>query len=366
MRVLVTGSSGFVGVALVREMAGRCERVAGFSRKPGSDSLHGDLLDLESVRSALNTFKPDVVVNLAGQTALKGAPRDGYAANTVGVKNLVTAVAESSAVKRVIWMSSQLIGRPGVAPRYDTEYDPVDDYGRSKVEGEQIVRQFDGGGKEWVMPRSTTIWGPGMSEHYAGMLRLIERGLYFHIGRRPRRKSYSYIENLTRQLAALVGAEPGLVNRKTLYLADSEPIELRDWTSQFAEEFGRSPPTIPISAARAIGLVGDALAKAGLPAPVTSRRLANMAAEYIYDTGPIERIAGPSPVSNREGVRRTALWYRQHKASVERDNAVLGPATEIWESGWVKRPLETRPATSGPEQADGAAFAGSPSPHNHL
>lgn len=350
MRVLITGSSGFVGGALARELAGRCESVAGFSRKGGSDALKGDLMDAGSIRSALDTFKPDVVFNLAGQTALKGVPRDGYAANTVGVRNLVTAVSESPHVKRVVWMSSQLVGRPGVAPRYDTEYDPVDDYGRSKVEGEQIVRHFDGGGKEWVMTRSTTIWGPGMSEHYASLLRMIDRGLYFHIGRRPLRKSYSYIDNLTHQLASLVGATPAQVNRKTLYLADSEPIELRRWTGQFAAEFGRSPPTIPTGIARAIGLAGDAAAFAGLPAPVTSRRLANMTAEYVYDTGPIEAIAGPSPVSNEEGVRRTALWYRQRKAAVERQNAMLAPASEMWSNGWVKRPLE--PEASPPAASD--------------
>jgi hypothetical protein len=30
--------------------------------------------------------------------------------------------------------------------------------------------------------------------------------------------------------------------------------------------------------------------------------------EYVYDTGPIDRIHGPPPVSTHEGVRRTAAW----------------------------------------------------------
>jgi GlcNAc-P-P-Und epimerase len=360
VRVLITGSSGFVGSALRRELAERSESVAGFSRNGGPGTFQGDLLDADSIRSALNAFKPDVVFNLAGQTALKGARRDGYAVNTVGVQNLVSAVTATPSVKRVIWMSSQLVGTPGIAPKYDTQYDPVDDYGRSKVEGEQIVRHFDGGGKEWVMTRSTTIWGPGMSDHYVNLLRLIDRGLYFHIGRQPLRKSYSYIDNLSRQLSALTDAEPGLVNRRTLYLADSEPIELRTWTGQFAAEFGRPVPTIPTGVARVIGLAGDAAALAGLPAPITSRRLANMSAEYVYDTGPIERIAGPSPISNEEGVRRTALWYRQCKASVERENAMLGPASEMWGTGWDARAAEAERVPSETAGQDSVAASSGP------
>lgn len=337
MRVLVTGSSGFVGGALMRTLMGQCEAVAGFSRNGGADTLRGDLLNLGSVQSAIATFNPDVVYNLAGQTALKGRPRDGYAANTVGVQHLVQAVAGSSSVKRVIWMSSQLVAKPGVPPKYDTQYEPHDDYGRSKVEGEQIVRQFDGGDKEWVMPRSTTIWGPGMSEHYANLLRMIDRGLYFHVGHRPSRKSYSYIENLTHQLAALATAAPSLVNRRTMYLADSEPIELRNWTEQFAQELGRSLPTIPTAVAKAVGLAGDLAAAAHLPAPITSKRLANISTEYLYDTSLIERVAGPTPVSNAEGVRRTSEWFRRCKISRTRESAMLAPAAELWASGWRKR-----------------------------
>lgn len=330
MRILVTGSSGFVGGAVMAALSERGHEVQGFSRKPAPGSIGGDLLDPASVRSALAAFRPEVVFNLAGQTSLKGVPRDGFAANTVGVSNLMDAVREAPSVRRGIWMSSQLVGRPGVTPRYDTAYDPGDDYGRSKVEGEQIVRQHDGAGREWIIPRSTTIWGPGMSDHYANLLRLIERGLYFHVGRRPLLKSYSYIDNLADQLATLATADRGQVHRKTLYLADSEPIELRSWITGFAREFGRKVPTLPTPVARAAALAGDVAQLGGLPAPLTSRRLANMSAQYLYDTGPIEAIAGRSKVSNEEGVRRTAQWFKAQRAREGRETAMIAPAADMW------------------------------------
>lgn len=308
MRALITGSSGFVGKALMHHLTARGHTVRGFSRQSQADTLHGDLLDPVSIRAALAGFRPEVVYNLAAETDLKGPPAGGYAANTTGVQNLLDAVAAAPCVSRVIWMSSQLVNRPGHAPASDTDYDPQGGYGASKVDGEQRVRAADGGGKTWVIPRSTTIWGPGMSEHYAGVLRLIRRGLYFHVGAGQRFKSYSYIENLTSQLEALGTAPAAQVQGLTLYLADSPPIDLRDWSDQFASQFGRRIATLPEPLARALARLGDVLLGAGLPAPLNSRRLENMMTEYVYDTGPIDRIHGPVPVSQGEGIRRTSAW----------------------------------------------------------
>jgi nucleoside-diphosphate-sugar epimerase len=308
MRVLITGSSGFVGKALMQRLASRGHTVRGFSRTPGVETLQGDLLDSASIRAALSGFEPEVVYNLAAETDLKGPPSGGYAANTVGVQNLIDAVSDSPSVSRVIWMSSQLVNRPGHTPTSDTDYDPQGGYGTSKVDGERRVRAADGGGKTWVIPRSTTIWGPGMSEHYAGVLRLIRRGLYFHVGRRPRHKSYSYIENLSSQLEALGSAPADEVHGLTLYLADSPPVDLRAWSDQFAEQFGRRIATLPEPVAHALGRIGDLMDTVGLPTPLNSRRLENMLTEYVYDTGPIDRIHGPPPVATDEGVRRTAAW----------------------------------------------------------
>lgn len=308
MRALITGSTGFVGQALMRRLAGQGHEVRGFSRSGGADTLTGDLLDAASIRAALAAFRPDVVYNLAAETDLKGPPKNGYAANTTGVRNLIEAVAEAPSVARVIWMSSQLVNRPGHVPASDTDYDPQGGYGASKAEGERLVRAADGGGKTWVIPRSTTIWGPGMSEHYAGVLRLIRRGLYFHVGRRPRRKSWSYIETLASQLEALGTAPADQVHGLTLYLADSPPIDLRAWSDAFAARFGKRIAILPEPVARALGLAGDLAARLGLPAPLTSQRLHNMMTDYVYDTAPIDRIHGPPAVSMEEGVRRTADW----------------------------------------------------------
>lgn len=309
MRILVTGSSGFVGQALTETLRAQGHDVRGFSRQSRQQTITGDLLDPASIRRAIDAFQPELIYNLAAETDLKGVARGGYAANTLGVENLLDAVERSRSVRRVVWASSQLVCKTGRPPAHDTDYSPEGGYGESKVVAEKKVRTREGGGKEWVIFRSTTIWGPGMSPHYAAVLGLIRRGLYFHVGRRPLMKSYSYIGNLTGQLATLGAAPAEQVNGRTFYLADSDPIDLRAWADGFARRFNSTIPTLPEPLARGIARAGDALVRAGLRFPLTSQRLENMLTEYVYDVRPIDALHGRTRIGMDEGIRRTADWY---------------------------------------------------------
>lgn len=309
MRILVTGSSGFVGKALTEHLTALGHEVCGFSRQTRQWTITGDLLDPASIKRAMDAFRPEVIYNLAAETDLKGQAVNGYAANTVGVQNLLDAIERSDSVQRVVWASSQLVCKPGQPPAHDADYSPEGGYGESKVVGEQMVRGRQGGGREWVIFRSTTIWGPGMSPHYASILGMIRKGLYFHVGNRPLMKSYSYIDNLSEQLATLGTAPAEQVNGRTFYLADSDPIDLREWAGGFAERFRKGIPTLPEPVARGLARTGDMLTGAGVRFPLTSQRLNNMLTQYVYDVSPIDRVHGRTRVGMAEGIERTADWY---------------------------------------------------------
>lgn len=322
MRTLITGSSGFVGRALFRALEAGGHEVRGFSRVDRPASLRGDLLDPASLGAGLAAFRPELVYNLAGQTDLNGKPAQGYAANVEGVANLLDALAGAPSVRRVVCASTQLVNAPGMPPQPVEHCRPGCDYGRSKAEAEALIREREGGGKEWVIFRSTTIWGPGMSDHYANVLRMMQRGRYFHIGHSPLRKSYSYIDNLAAQLVTLGEAPREQVHGRTFYLADSEPIELREWHDQFAAAFGRRNRTLPLPLARLAARAGDVAGYFGVRSPITTKRLSNMLTEYLHDVRDIEAVHGTTRISTEEGVRRTVAWLEgsdsqisaQHKA----------------------------------------------------
>ena len=312
MRVLVTGSSGFIGQALVRRLKAAGWEVAGLDKGSGATSSYlCNILDAARLTETVREFSPDALVHLAARTDLdEKTTLAGYAANIDGVQNLIAAVRLTPSIKRAIWTSSQLVCRVGYVPRDDADYTADTLYGRSKIRTEQIVREQDGAGRTWCLVRPTTVWGPGMSPHYQLFLRMIQRGHYFHVGKKPLWKSYSYIENIAFQYLRLLEAPADLIHRKTLYLADYEPIDLLAWCDAFQHAFQSRPiPHVPLGLARTAAYCGDAVNAIGVRNfPFNSFRLNNVLTQYRFDTKALEAICGPLPYTMEQGVAETAAW----------------------------------------------------------
>ena len=313
MKVLITGSSGFIGQALVRRLREAGWEVAGLDRHPGAvTDFVCDILDAQKLDQIVKTVSPDSLVHLAARTDLdEKADLAGYAANIDGVRNLVASVRQTPSIKRAIWTSSQLVCRVGYLPRNDTDYAADTLYGQSKVLTEQIVRQEDGAGREWCLVRPTTVWGPGMSIHYRRFLRSIQRGYYFHVGRQPLFKSFSYVGNITYQYHQLLTAAPDAVHRRTFYLSDYEPIDLVVWGDAFQRAFQARPvPRIPVSLATALARCGDAVNALGIRSfPFNSRRLKNIMTQYQFDLTATKAVCGPLPRTFDEAVKETVDWF---------------------------------------------------------
>ena len=152
-KVLVTGSAGLIGAALVQDLAKQGVAVAGLDCKPVGDSTGAtvnyicDILDGPRLAACVSEFAPDAVVHLAARTDLNSKSLSGYAANIEGVSNLVEAIRATPSVKRCIWTSTQLVCRVGYVPAGPLDYQPDTMHGRSKVRTEEIVRTSDGAGK---------------------------------------------------------------------------------------------------------------------------------------------------------------------------------------------------------------------------
>jgi GlcNAc-P-P-Und epimerase len=314
MKVLVTGSSGFIGQALVRRLRTTGFEVAGLDKVDRATTDYVcDILDAGRLNQAVQEFWPDALVHLAARIDLDEKTNlAGYAANIEGVQNVIAAVRLAPSIRRAIWTSSQLVCRVGYVPRNDTDYTADTLYGQSKVRTEQLVREQDGAGREWCLARPTTVWGPGMSAHYQRFLRMIERGYYFHVGHRPLWKSYSYIENIAYQYLQLLEAPADLIHRKTFYLADYEPIDLLAWSDAFQRAFQSRPiPHMPLGIARMLARCGDAVNAVGVRKfPFNSFRLNNVLTQYQFDLKPTEAVCGPLPYNMEQGVAETAAWLR--------------------------------------------------------
>lgn len=317
-RILITGSSGFIGRHLVRTLISRGYTVYGVDVQmpdySGNDFhfVQCDILNATELSRALSDCQPQSVVHLAARIDLDGENVSDYTANVEGVQNLIKAVAGTPSVQRCIYTSSQLVCRVGYVPKSEQDYFPNTLYGESKVLTEKIVREHDGGGVEWCLVRPTTVWGPGMSPHYQRTLRLICQGRYFHTGRSKLYKSYAYAGNIAFQYYRLLSVPAKSIVRRTFYLADYEPLSLRDYLDSLQVELNApSIPSYPKWFVKILASVGDGLALAGWKQfPLNSFRLNNILAEYQFDLSATKAVCGDLPYSFAEGVKATADWFK--------------------------------------------------------
>lgn len=319
-RILVTGSDGLIGRWLTELLLREGYDVVAVDVRDLTPSRERyrkhvvDIRDAEALTAVFQAERPDAVVHLAARTDLDPAASvDDYDANTVGVENVCAAVRATDSVTRAVYTSTQLVCQVGYQPVSDTDFNPTTVYGRSKVRTEQIVRERDGGGVTWCLTRPTTVWGPYMKPHYRNLLRHIEAGRYFHTGRGPLYKSYSYAGNIAYQYLQLLLAPADSVHGKVFYLADYEPLSLRAYTDRLADLLGARPiPTLPLPVAKALAKAGDALNALGWRSfPFNSFRLQNILTEYVIDLSETEAVCGPLPYGFEQGVQETVAWYFQ-------------------------------------------------------
>ena len=317
-RVLITGSSGFIGQHLGRELRAAGYDAWGCDLRPPVGELDGaqfvpcDILDRAGLIALVAELAPDAVIHLAARADLAETRRiDGYRANTVGTANLLDAISAAPSVRRGIFTSTQLVCPIGYVPQSDDEFNPATLYGASKAQMERLIWERDGGVADWCIVRPTTVWGPGMGEHYRRFLNLLRRGRYFHIGRQPLWKSYGYVKNVAFQYRKILAAPTPDIHRRVFYLADYRPISLRDWAEGLRQELPAPPiRTLPVSVARLAACAGDAATALGMPAPLTSFRLRNILTEYQFDLTPTERVCGPLPYTVDAGIAETARWIQ--------------------------------------------------------
>jgi len=318
-RSLVTGGSGFIGTNLVQHLIAQGHTVQSLDTAEPRNPAHrglwvkGDLLDREGLEGALQRFRPDHVHHLGARTDLEGASIADYAANTAGVANLIAAIESVGTVERVIFASSRLVCKIGYQPQSDIDCCPTTAYGRSKVEGERIVRaQCAKAGFTWVILRPTSIWGPWFDVPYKTFFLSVARGRYVHPAGQRIEKSFGYVGNTVRQLLRVAEVDPGRVNAKTFYLADYPPIDVAEFAASIQRASGaRTVRHLPLAVLRAMAKVGDVLKSFGVAAPpITTFRLDNLLTPMVHDLRTLEELCGPLPAGLDAGVEETVKWLR--------------------------------------------------------
>jgi nucleoside-diphosphate-sugar epimerase len=324
--VLVTGGGGFLGLAIVRALAARGDRVRSFSRNAhldlealGVEQVRGDIADLRALERACAGM--DAVFHTAAKPPPWGRYDEYHRTNVLGTQRVIAACL-ACGVPRLIHTSTPSVifdGRDleGVDESVPYPARHTAAYAATKALAEQAVIQAAGGALRTVVLRPHQIWGPG-DPHFVP--RIIARaGRLRRIGDGRNRVDTTYIDNAAEAhlLAAdALGAGPDLSGR-VYFISQGEPLPAWDMIDAILEAAGLDPVKGWVShrLARTAGLVFEKLfAWLRLPGePPMTRFVADaLATAHWFDISAARRDLGYAPtVSTAEGLRRLAAWLQR-------------------------------------------------------
>lgn len=234
MTTLITGSSGFVGLALAEHLLATGETVIGFDRSPPTEAANrafaalpgrfvstiGDVRDVDALRAEMSQHRPQRVVTLAAITADEA--RERHAAQTIfevnvgGVLAALNAAADTGDERVLHASSGSVYGRSGRSPvalrEDDTPLLPEGLYGMSKRAAEEAAMRLASiRGLPLVVGRLGTCFGPweadtGVRDTLSPPLQVLVRTRDGETAILPRagRRDWLYVRDVAAAMATLL------------------------------------------------------------------------------------------------------------------------------------------------------------------
>jgi nucleoside-diphosphate-sugar epimerase len=253
--VLLTGSTGFVGTALLSELKNLPDfRVVSVVRSAvslASDDVVvvGNIDGTTDYLSALNGV--DVVVHAAARAhVMRDEVADTLAefrkVNVDGTLNLARQAA-AAGVKRFVFISS--IGVHGLnSSRPFTETDseaPHDAYAISKYEAEQGLRKLaTETGLEVVIIRPPLVYGGAAPGNFRSLINLASKPIPLPFASVNNKRSMVYVGNLVDLIVRCIH-HPSAAN-ETFLVSDGDDVSLRSLLTMMRSAMGRSARLVPV------------------------------------------------------------------------------------------------------------------------
>ena len=280
MKVLVTGSAGFIGFHVVRRLLAAGHAVAGIdamvpyydvrlkearharlAESPGFTPHVFDIADAGRLAATMAAEQPEVVIHLAAQAGVRYAlehPETYIHANVVGTYTLLEACKARPVRHLLMASTSSAYGANTAMPfkETDTVATPLNIYAATKVATEQIGHSY---ASLWRQPitmfRFFTVYGPWGRPDMAffkftdAILRGRAIDIYNH-GRMER--DFTYVDDLVEAILRLVDCVPEAGARvadcdsissvapfRIVNIGNAQPVQLLDFIAEIERACGR-------------------------------------------------------------------------------------------------------------------------------
>jgi nucleoside-diphosphate-sugar epimerase len=312
MQVDIVGGSGFIGSRLARRMTQRADHAVRIIDKVPSRafpalSVVADVRSVDELRTSLT--EGAALINLAAEHRDDVRPLSLYQeVNVDGARNLCTVAREKN-VKTIVFTSSVAVyGFAPVGTGEDGAIAPFNDYGRTKHEAEEILRQWQREAPETralTIVRPTVVFGEQNRGNVYNLLRQIASGRFMMIGSGRNRKSIAYVENVAAFLEMACGFAPGV---HTMNYVDQPDFDMNALVALVYRALGkrgeigvRLPYWFGITAGRIFDLVA---AVSGRNFPISAIRVQKFCANSVY-TSAVPTTGFVPPVPLMDALART-------------------------------------------------------------
>jgi dihydroflavonol-4-reductase len=318
-RAFVTGGSGVVGRAVVRQLVGEGREVRALGRSEaarrivtelGAQPVAGDLESVDALVEGMSGCES--VFHVAGKNAFCVAdPSSLFVANVLGSRNVVTAAARAGVRRLVFTSSASTVGeRRGTIGHEGSEHRGyfLSEYERSKYESERVVlRTAKELGVDAVCVNPSSVQGPGRSGGTARFLVMYLRGkLRWFV---PTQVSIIDIDDcaLGHTLAERTGGE----GERYVLNSGSMPIQVALETVRRLAGGGPAARMVPGPLAVAAGTAVElGFRILGRSPPVCRETVRTLLHGHTYDGSRAERELGLEYTPVEVTLEKTIRWLR--------------------------------------------------------
>lgn len=318
MRILISGSEGFVGKVLVANLLASGHEIDGIDRaKAVNPSYKHHRIDLKN-EIILDPASYDIVVHCA---AAKGdwdiLDEEFYEDNVVATENLLNYVRICE-VKKIIHFSTVAIYSRDVTDGSEsTKIEPDSVYGQTKLDSEILIRKYaEESGIPTVILRPSVIYG---RNNYANMFNLIQqlnRALPFQINPVGITKSHVSVRNVV-DVVLRFSDHSYAVNGLEIYNLTERPYnDLNNMIRIICDELEVKPPKVNLPiwlVAVPFGILeffGKLLKK---DTGFTLDRLRKFSSSTHYTSEKLWSQTGNQKYSSGSELRDMVKWFKERK-----------------------------------------------------
>lgn len=249
MKIVVTGSSGFIGHNVVRYLEEKNYKVVSLTRNPTRKNEY-NINNSDDIRLALT--KAAAVIHCAGISATpKNNSEDEWAeylnANVNLTKNIALQ-AQSQNLKKFIFLSTAKVF--GEYTKHDifnnsSKPNPSNFYSKSKLEAEKIIKNIcRNTSMSYLIMRPPMVYGLNKNSNFYSLYKLAKKSYPLPFALMNEKRSLIYIKNLTDII--LKGIVDDSMSNKTLIVSDSEPLSVKEIIKKINYVHGSRSILLPV------------------------------------------------------------------------------------------------------------------------